>query len=68
MLNFWVKYTKLFTLNMLDAIVWVLDAKLKLYEFLYMHHLINSKTYLKWTTKAYSDFNFMMHELTNFLN
>ena len=68
MLKIYVKNPRLFTLNMLDAIVWILDAKLKLYEFLYMHHLINSKTYLKWTTKAYSDFNFMMHELTNFLN
>lgn len=68
MLKIYVKNPRLFTFNMLDAIVWILDAKLKLYEFLYAHHLINSKTYLKWTTKAYSDFNFMMHELTNFLN
>lgn len=65
MLKIYVKNPRLFTLKMLDAIVWILDKKQKFYEFLYAHHLVNSKTYLKWTTKAYSDFSFMMHELTN---
>lgn len=65
MLNFYIKNIRLFTLNMLNAIVCIFDEKHKIYEFLYAHHLINNKTYLKWTTKAYSDFNFMMHELTN---
>lgn len=68
MLKIYVKNSRLFTLNMLDVIVWILDVKLKLYEFLYAHHLINSKTYLKWRTKIYSDFNFMMHELIDLLN
>lgn len=65
MLKIYIKNIRLFTLNMLNTIVWILDEKQKFYEFLYAHRLVNSKTYLKWTTKAYSDFNFMMHELTN---
>ena len=68
MLKIYVKNSRLFTLNTLDAIVWILDVKLKLYDFLYAHHLINSKTYLKRRTKIYSDFNFMVHELIDLLN
>lgn len=68
MLKNYIKNPRLFTLKMLNAIIWILDAKLKLYEFLYAHHLINSKTYLKWRTKIYSDFNFMVHELIDLLN
>lgn len=68
MLKIYIKNPRLFTLKMLDTIIWILDVKLKLYEFLYAHHLINSKTYLKWRTKIYSDFNFMVHELIDLLN
>lgn len=68
MLNFYIKDTRIFTLKMLSSIIWILEARMKICEFLCTHHLISDKLCLKWSTKIFSDFNFMMHELTNLLN